>query len=237
MSDDRTESIEQSESNPPPMSTTRSMLRGMIGLAIFAVVTAGLIALTQSQTKERIADQVRQAQSRALYEIVPLNEHDNDLLDDAFTVKAEELGLDKAVDAYVARQNGSTVALILPVVAPDGYTAPIRLIVGIDPSGTLKGVRVVQHKETPGLGDKIERRKSDWIDSFVGKSLQNTSAEGWAVKKDGGEFDQLTGATITPRAIVNAVYKALKYFESHQAALLQQVRGAHFEEEIADGQL
>src|SRR5690606_683614 len=100
------------------------------------------------------------------------------------------------------------------------YTGPIRLIMSIDLKGAIVGLRVIEHKETPGLGDKIDIKKSNWVRLFEGRSLENTVEAAWAVKKDGGEFDQMTGATITPRAIVNAVYKGLQYFQSHQAEIL-----------------
>lgn len=216
-------------------STGRAILRGMFGLGLFAIITAGLIALTQLQTRERIIEQVKLAQSRALFEIVPLSEHDNDLLADAYWIEAKQLGLKSPREAYLAKQGGQVTTLILPVVAPNGYTAPIELIVGINSRGVLEGVRVVQHKETPGLGDKIETRKSDWIRAFTGKSLANTPDEQWAVKKDGGVFDQLTGATITPRAIVSAVHEALKFYQSNRESLLQQAAGSAFQQEVSDG--
>ena len=117
--------------------------------------------------------------------------------------------------AYVARKNGKAHTIILPVTAPDGYTANIDMIVGIKLDGSLAGVRVVNHKETPGLGDKIEAKKHPWILQFPGLSLLNPKEDSWAVKKDGGEFDQFTGATITPRAVVRAVRLALTFFQKH----------------------
>lgn len=202
-------------------SMRQSVFKSAWGLSLFAIITAGLIALTQVITKDRIADQIKQARSKALLQIVPLGLFDNDLLDDAFWLKAEkELGLKEPAEAFVALNNNEPRYFILPIVAPDGYTGPIRLIMSIDLSGTITGLRVIEHKETPGLGDKIEIKKSDWIRSFEGRSLNNTQEAAWAVKKDGGDFDQMTGATITPRAIVNAVYKGLQYFKAHQIALV-----------------
>jgi electron transport complex protein RnfG len=123
------------------------------------------------------------------------------------------------VEVYLAKRGGEPVAVILPVLAKEGYTGPIRLIVGIAPDGRILGVRVVEHKETPGLGDKIDIKKSDWILGFNGRSLGNPDQAGWQVKKDGGEFDALTGATITPRAVVKAVHAALMFFDTHQQQL------------------
>ena len=133
---------------------------------------------------------------------------------------------------YRARNNGEVSAVILPVVAPDGYTTNIDMIVGIRKDGTLAGVRVVAHRETPGLGDKIEKRKSDWIHTFDGLSLQSPTADQWSVKKDGGAFDQFTGATITPRAVVRSVKDALMFFDTHRDLLLY---GAAIPEENANG--
>jgi len=200
---------------------TQSIIRAVIGLSIFAVITAGLIAITQVSTKDIILEQIKIARSKALLEIVPLSEHNNDMLADSFWLEAtQSLGLGEKSEAFIAKQDGIPTTLILPVIAPEGYSGPIRLIVGIDISGTIKGVRVIKHKETPGLGDKIDLKKSEWILGFEGKSLLNTSMDQWKVKKDGGQFDQLTGATITPRAIVKAVHQALVFYREHQVVLL-----------------
>lgn len=204
-----------------PETLKGSMFRSAWGLSLFAIITAGLIALTQVVTKERIQDQIKQARSKALLQIVPVGQFDNDLLDTAFWLEAKELGLKEAGEAFVALYQGQPRYFILPLVAPDGYTGPIRLIMSIDLSGKIIGLRVIEHKETPGLGDKIDIKKSDWIKSFKGRSLVNTPEQAWAVKKDGGDIDQLTGATITPRAIVNAVHRGLIYFKENQSELLQ----------------
>jgi electron transport complex protein RnfG len=202
-------------------SLLHSMLRSAWGLSLFAIITAGLIALTQVITKDKILEQIAQARTKALLEIVPAGEFDNNLLDNVFWIDAEaELGLKEAGEVFVALQQGQPKYFILPLIAPDGYTAPIRLIMSVDLAGTVIGLRVIEHKETPGLGDKIDIKKSDWVRLFEGRSLENTAESGWAVKKDGGEFDQLTGATITPRAIVRAIYKGLQYFKTHQTELL-----------------
>ena len=228
MSDD-IKSDQDPQNNETSPTMAKSMLHSIIGLGIFAIVTAGFIALTQLSTADRIEEQIRLARSKALFEISPLDEHNNDLLSDAFTLQAQALGLTSAEQAFIAKQDGLPVALILPVIAPDGYTGSIRLIVGIDVSGKIQGVRVTEHRETPGLGDKIDLKKSAWILGFEDKSLSRPGTEGWQVKKDGGEFDQLTGATITPRAIVRAVFRALRYFQENQAALLAQQPGTHFQ--------
>lgn len=205
-----------------PTTTSRSILRNSVILGLFAVATVGMIAVTQQTTAERISEAQRRVQLSALNEIVPHDQHDNDLLTDSFTVQDRQyLSLSAPANAYRARQGERVSAVILPVVAPDGYSGRIDLLVGIRADGSIAGVRSVSHRETPGLGDKIDAGKSQWILSFNGKSLSMPIPEQWAVKKDGGQFDQFTGATITPRAVVKAVYQALTYFDQHRAVLLQ----------------
>jgi electron transport complex protein RnfG len=205
-----------------PTTTSRSILRNSVILGLFAVATVGMIAVTQQTTAERISEAQRRVQLSALNEIVPHDQHDNDLLTDSFSVQDRQyLSLSAPANAYRARQGERVSAVILPVVAPDGYSGRIDLLVGIRADGCIAGVRSVSHRETPGLGDKIDAGKSQWILSFNGKSLSMPIPEQWAVKKDGGQFDQFTGATITPRAVVKAVYQALTYFDQHRAALLQ----------------
>ncbi|WP_097460279.1 electron transport complex subunit RsxG [Mangrovitalea sediminis] len=199
----------------------RSILHNAIGLALFALFTAGAIALVHHLTASRIEQQARRAQAGALLAIVPRRLHDNDILASTLRLPAiEALGLDKPADAYIARLKGHPTAIILPVIAPDGYSGAIRLLVGIERDGKILGVRVIENHETPGLGDRIELKKSNWVLSFDGKSLDNPGPSDWKVRKDGGDFDQFTGATITPRAVVGAVYGALRYFRQHRDALL-----------------
>ncbi|MBK8969979.1 MAG: electron transport complex subunit RsxG [Hahellaceae bacterium] len=196
------------------------MLRAMIGLALFATVTAGLIAVTEASTADRIRQAEEAARSRALLEVVPAELMDTPLLAGAFEInEASLLGFLEPVTAFHVQKAGEWTAVILPWQAPEGYTGPIRGIVAIDRSGKVLGVRITSHKETPGLGDKIERRKSDWVTQFDNLSFASLEEDLWKVKKDGGHFDQMTGATITPRAVVNAVRKALS-FHAHHFALL-----------------
>lgn len=200
----------------------RSVLRNSLILGAFAIFTAGLIAFIQQATGERIAMERERMQMRALNEIVPNEQHDNDLLQDSFPVTDQRLlGLPSPGIGWRARKDGQVVAVILPAITMNGYSGRIDLLVGIRASGELAGVRVVDHRETPGLGDKFEPAKGDWIFSFDGKSLSVPASEGWAVRKDGGDFDQFVGATITPRAVVQAVYNALQYFEQHREELLE----------------
>ncbi|WP_348703127.1 electron transport complex subunit RsxG [uncultured Neptuniibacter sp.] len=197
-----------------------------LAISLFAVVCAGVIAVTQVTTIDKITANEREFKAKALYEIVPRESIDNQLLEDTFEIQIAELGHHQPVMAYRAKKDGLVKAVILPVTAPDGYSGNINLIVGINANASVAGVRVLAHKETPGLGDKIETKKSNWIMSFNGQS-KNTGKgpswadKSWAVKKDGGQFDQFTGATITPRAVVNAVGRALDYFAANRAELLQ----------------
>ncbi|EJO93065.1 RnfABCDGE type electron transport complex subunit G [Ectopseudomonas mendocina DLHK] len=199
---------------------SRSMLKNALVLGLFAIGTVGSVALLQQGTATRIAAAEREAQVRALAEILPAGSYDNHLLDNRIELNAPELGHRSPQSAYLALKGEQPSALILPVTAPDGYSGAIHLLVGIFADGRLAGVRVLGHKETPGLGDKIELAKSDWVRSFEGKSLNNPGEDGWAVKKDRGDFDQFAGATITPRAVVKAVHGALRYFDKHRAQLL-----------------
>jgi electron transport complex protein RnfG len=149
--------------------------------------------------------------------LVPKARYDNDLFTDIAIVHNEALlGTDRGVSIYRARKEGQPVAAVVASTAPDGYNGEIRLLVGINYDGTLIGVRVVGHKETPGLGDMIDARRSNWILSFDGLSLNNLTRTSWNVKRDGGVFDQFTGATITPRAVVKAVHNTLLHFEQNR---------------------
>ena len=202
----------------------KSMGFNSIVLALFALVTSLILATTNELTFERIEQSEREAAQRALLEIIPLERHDNDMLMDVQPVPEQfwaTLGLKKGGNIHIARDQGQPVAAIIPAVTPKGYSGDISMIIGINFNGSIAGVRVVEHRETPGLGDKVDLKKSDWILSFNGKSLVNPQASGWKVKKEGGDYDQFTGATITPRAVINQVLKALQYFEDDRERLLQ----------------
>lgn len=191
-------------------------------LGVFALIAAGMLAGIHELTKSRIESEIRQAQQRALYEIVPHTRLDNDLLIDTHTIPSEawsRLGLSKGGQLHIARKAGEVIALIIPATAPDGYSGDIDLIVGVNRDGSIAGVRVLNHKETPGLGDRVDLKKSPWVLGFNGKSLQQPNLEHWKVKKDGGEFDQFTGATITPRAVVNQVKRVLEFVQENSASL------------------
>lgn len=197
------------------------MLRNAALLGLIAIGVAVALAGTQFLTGDEIAAQRRAAEARAYNEILPPGRYDNALLDDFRLVDDRELlGLQQPRKLLVARLAGKAQAVIVPATAPDGYGGAIDLIVGINADGSIAGVRVVAHKETPGLGDNVEIRKSRWIEGFTGRSLGDPAPERWTVKKDGGAFDQFTGATITPRAVTAAIRRALQYFEANRATLL-----------------
>lgn len=193
---------------------SRQLLIPTIMLALFAGFGSGLLLWVDAGTREQIAANEAAALKARLNEVLPASAYNNALLEDtAEIVSPDELGGNAPHTIYLARMDNAPVAAVLTVIAPDGYSGDIKLLVGIYYDGALAGVRTVSHKETPGLGDPIEVGRSNWILNFNGRSLQNPQAEQWRVKPDGGVFDSFTGATITPRAVVNAAYKALVYFE------------------------
>jgi electron transport complex protein RnfG len=194
----------------------RQILLSGVFLSLFAVVGTTLVALTEYSTSEAIAENERQVLLRNLYALLPRDRLDNDIAADTLQLPASTLlGTDDASTVYRARLGGEPVAAIFNSVAPDGYNGKIHLLVGVYIDGRLAGVRVVKHAETPGLGDAVEIRKSPWINDFAGKSLANPTQERWRVKRDGGDFDQFTGATITPRAVVAAVRNTLLYYQQN----------------------
>jgi len=195
-------------------------LRAGALLAAFALAGGGLLALTYSGTRERIAENERAFTLRSLNEIVDTHRYDNDLFTDVVLVTDRELlGSKDPVSIYRARKDGKAVAAIIASRAPDGYNGTIKLLVGINVDGSLAGVRITGHRETPGLGDGIELERSNWVLDFDGHGLGHPAIEGWQVKRDGGDYDQFTGATITPRAVVRAVKNTLLYFDAHKNAL------------------
>lgn len=201
-------------------AVARSMGVAALILTGFAVVGTGLVALTYTSTRDIIAEAQRKALEASLNQLVPVDRYNNRVTEDRIEVVAPEwLGTDQPVTVYRARKDGQPVALFATPFAPDGYSGPIQLLIGVYADGTLAGVRVLAHKETPGLGDGIETRRSPWILAFAGKSLTDPPPERWKVKKDGGAFDQFTGATITPRAVIKATRKFLEYVQAHQSRL------------------
>lgn len=191
----------------------KTMRKHGVTLALFAAGSTGLTAAIDQLTKNTIADQAAKQQNALFQQVIPADRYNNDLLQSCYLVTAPELGKGTH-KVYIARQGEQAVAAVMEATAPDGYSGAIQLLVGADFSGTVSGSRVTEHHETPGLGDKIELRISDWITHFAGKTIASESDATWAVKKDGGQFDQFTGATITPRAVVNAVKRAGLYAQT-----------------------
>ena len=200
-----------------------SIGRNSLLLGFFAILSTAIIAGTYLGSKDTIRENIRMAEERALLEIVPRFRHNNSMLEDAHGINdSEMLGLRAEKKYYIARQDGEPVAVIFPATAREGYTGDIDMIIGINIDGTIAGVRVLSHRETPGLGDAIDLKKSQWIDSFINKSLLNPTVDLWKVKKDKGVFDQFTGATITPRAVTKTVLQTLQYFNQHQQNIIKQ---------------
>lgn len=188
--------------------TLNSMQKNGLLLAAFAVVATSLVIGVQVLTEDKIAIQQQRQVLRTLNQLIPPTMHDNDLYQSCRLLENPALGSSKPQPLYRAWVNEEPTALAAEVIAPDGYSGAIRLLVAIKPGGEVLGVRTLRHQETPGLGDKIEVEKSDWIKSFAEKQVRGADDDRWAVQRDGGIFDQFTGATITPRAVVSAVKRA-----------------------------
>jgi len=196
------------------------VIRNSVLLGIVALLGTALLAGVNQFTHDRITAQEKRRVLQQLNEILPADAYNNNLLEDTIEIRDSGFFRDTtAVVVYRARMDNQPVAVLMIVTSPDGYNGDIRLLIGINTAGTVLGVRVISHRETPGLGDPIEAQQSDWIFGFAQKSLHNPEDNGWAVKRDGGEFDQFTGATISPRAVVRAVHTTLLYFQANQRAL------------------
>lgn len=191
-------------------------------LAVFACASTGVVALTNYLTADRIQQQEQKQLLSVLNQVIPHEMHDNDLYQACTLVSDSALGTDSAMPVYLASINGEHSAMAIEAIAPDGYNGAIKLIVGIESNGKVSGTRILSHQETPGLGDKIDLRITDWILGFNGKSVEDNNQGDWKVRKDGGQFDQFTGATITPRAVVKAVKNTVEYVNTHREEILAQ---------------
>jgi len=190
-------------------------LRTAATLIVFTAIGTGLLAYTFDLTRGNIAQSEAQAKRELIEQALPKQLYDNDVVHDVVQLDpTPELGTTQPSNAYRARLGGAPAALVLEAIAPDGYSGKIQLLVAIQANGEIAGVRVVAHNETPGLGDYIDSAKSAWIKQFDHVTL-GPDAAAWKVKKDGGRFDYMSGATITPRAVVKAVHKTLRYYEQH----------------------
>jgi len=208
------------------------MLKNGLLLGLFALLCTGLVAIVNQLTFAKIKQQEQIELSRVLHQIIPDELHDNELTEHCITIESSEfLGTTKPLPAYIATRNGDGVAIAIETVAPDGYNGNIKIIIGLNQAGEVLGVRTLSHQETPGLGDKIELRKSDWVTKFNGLSVSSEKDKRWHVKKDGGQIDQFTGATITPRAYVKAVKLATLYFNENKQALLSAPASCEVDDE------
>lgn len=200
----------------------KRMLRAARLLSIYTVIGVGLLLLVKQLTDKPIQTAEKQVLQETINQLLASKEYDNALLNDTIQVTAPAyLNTNDPVTVYRARKNGQPVALILITHAPDGYNGDIKIMLAVYEDGRIAGVRVLKHKETPGLGDKIELKKSNWILGFNGVKLRDDNANLWAVRKDGGGFDQFTGATITPRAVIKAVKNALQFVQEKGAKLYE----------------
>lgn len=208
-----------------PETIIKHATKTALTLMAFAVFFTAIMTYVYFITKAPIAEGEAAARRSLFAQITPAALHDNDLLNDTVTVEASALLGTKGKTAInIARINKQPSAVILEAIAPDGYAGEIKLLIAIKADSSISGVRVITHKETPGLGDYIDIAKNSWITIFNGASINQYAKGAWKVKKDGGEFDYMVGATITPRAVVKAVHKALQYFEQNKDVLFAPKR-------------
>lgn len=204
-------------------NSRRGLLASGLALGLLGLVGAGVLAWVQQHAAPRIEAQQQRMVLQTLNQMIAPDAYDNALHQDRLILTAPAFFRSPApVVIYRARRGGQPVAALMELTTPDGYNGNIRLLLGIRQDGVVLGVRVLSHKETPGLGDGIERRKSDWITQFDGRSLGDPPAAGWAVQRQGGVYDQLTGATITSRAVIQAVQRGLEYFRRNREMIFQQ---------------
>ncbi|MEE8093227.1 MAG: electron transport complex subunit RsxG [Gammaproteobacteria bacterium] len=208
-------------------SPSQQTLRAIASITAIAVGAAVLVTGSYEVSHARIEENRRARLLRTLHEVLDPARHDNALTESRRAVRdVALLGSTDPVDVFIATREGRPVAALFSSVAPRGYSGPIHLLIGIADDGTVTGVRVTSHRETPGLGDVIEIEKSDWILGFDGTSLSSPPLDGWAVSRDQGLFDAITGATITPRAVVDGVKNTLLYFQQHKDELFSEVSGS-----------
>ncbi len=204
----------------------KATVRTALNLLFFAVIGTAILASTYSLTRNLIAQSEVAEKLKLINQVVPESLYDNELIKDTLVIPANtRLGTEKDTVAYRGRKNGQPSVVVLESIAPDGYSGKIGMILAINYTGDITGVRVVWHKETPGLGDYIEFAKNKWISQFSGTSHLRYQEDDWKVKKDGGQFDYMAGATITPRAVVKAVHNALHYFEENRTMLFAPAAG------------
>ncbi|MDX2320862.1 MAG: electron transport complex subunit RsxG [Moritella sp.] len=202
-----------------------SMKKNGAILALFALACTSVVAITHAVTKDRIAEQEQIQLLKIINQLLPENSHDNNIFQSCkLMVNESLLGTSEPQRIFTATKNNAAIGYAIEGIAPAGYSGNIKLVVGVDTIGKVTGVRILAHNETPGLGDKVEHRKSNWLDDFVDQTLTKENAHSWAVIKDGGDFDSFTGATITPRAVVNSVKDILTFYQSEQFSELQSAQ-------------
>lgn len=203
-----------------PETIIKHALKTAITMIAFAFVGTAMLAYVFEITRAPIAASEKEARLALFKQILPENTYDNDLLQESVTIAPNELlGNHVPSAANIAKLNNKLAGVVLEAIAHDGYSGDIKLLIAIRADGSISGVRVLAHKETPGLGDYIDVARGNWIKLFNNESLAKTPAKQWQVKKDGGKFDYMVGATITPRAVVKAVLKAVEFFESNKKTL------------------
>ncbi|MGB1086289.1 MAG: electron transport complex subunit RsxG [Methylophilaceae bacterium] len=189
-------------------------------MTLFGLIFSAFLGYFFETTSPIIQKSEAEARRKLLLELVSNEVYDNDIEKDFIEIQPNILLKNKKpTQLYLVKNNNMNKAVILEVRAPDGYSGDIFLLVAINKNAEIINTRVIKHQETPGLGDYIDKEKTNWIDIFQSKSFKTTQEKKWAVKKDQGEFDYMTGATITPRAVINALYNALKYFEENKKML------------------
>lgn len=199
------------------MSGNYSVIKGGMTLAVIAAICTALVAATYRLTSGRIAANEQAWLEQSLQPALSGVFFDGSVTESRVVIPPpHELPGNDAAIVYRVYAEGKPVAALFPVTARDGYAGPIRILVGVDWNGTVTGIRIVEHRETPGLGDRIDQSRSDWVYQFDGRSLDNPALAGWALQVDGGEFDQLTGASVTPRAVIKAIRATLVYFDEHR---------------------
>lgn len=191
-------------------------------LGITALLVSVSLVLGDLHTRDDIALRLAEDIQASLRQVIPDELYDNDLLQDTVILHRTTGRAEGEMTVYRARKEGQIAAFAFEASTQEGYNGTITLMVGVDKDSHILGVRVISHSETPGLGDKVETQKSDWISGFNGLSLDNTPGRNWKVKKDGGQFDQFTGATITPRAIVKAVHNSLVFIAKHRTEIFAE---------------
>jgi len=202
-------------------SKISAIVKSAVGLGLFAALTAGSIALTHHLTSDAIAEQKQLAEAASLYALVPESLRRPALLHSTVQLpEPEKLNRPANQVGWLAKDEGQIRRVVLPVTAPNGYSGPIELLVGLSAEGEITGVQVLSHRETPGLGDRIEPSKSAWLRQFIGQSLASTDDRQWALKRSGGEFDAISGATITSRAVTSALHNTLTYYRRYSAQIL-----------------